>query len=469
MKKFIGRKKELKVLNTTYEDKDAVVLISGPRRCGKTQLVRYFSSGKPTLFFTAREVSDKINQMDFLRALGETWNAQLDVPDWAELLKMYAQRGGKERRILVFDNFGALVQSSPGILKTLAIAWESVLKPNNVLLILIMSDNNVLKLVEEQKNPLIKEVSLRIKLKPVSFIEMLRSYKHRSYAELVSQYALTGGFPMYWSPFFDQAVSTIDQLGAAREHMLSPHGFFYNEPTALLEKDIWEPVYYTSVLSALAEGNDTEERIAKALDYKPREVRHFLENLELLGYVVSDVPVTDKKFKAARARWRFTSPVMRFWFKYVYPNRAALDNADDLKVYEAIKKDFPKYIQQPFRDVSEEMFRAGTKQGTIDFDVDRSGRFWNADTEIPIVAIDDAHKKLFFADTNYSMHPHTLPQFEAFVESCQGIKEFNRYKDYERVYGLFTVTRPENALMQYALNNDNIVLFNGVTLYRKTE
>ena len=49
MRKFVGRRSELKLLNNVYEVDDAFVLVSGIRHVGKSSLVRLFANGKPVL------------------------------------------------------------------------------------------------------------------------------------------------------------------------------------------------------------------------------------------------------------------------------------------------------------------------------------------------------------------------------------------------------------------------------------
>lgn len=470
MDKFIGRKPEIKILKNIYDMKDAFVMVTGMRHVGKSALVRYFCADKPTLFFTAREISDSLNRRSMMEALSdyyhETWNPELDIPDWPDLCRIFSEKPERDRRVLVIDNVGYLIQANPLFPKLLKQAWEKYLQPADVVLILIFSNNSVLSHLEEQNHPLLASVNLQIRLQPVTFIEMLRDYPHRSYAELVSLYSITGGMPLYWS-FFNDDVSTIDQLGTVRREMLPVTGWFYDMPLTLLEKDIWEPMWYVSVLQALALGRHTAASIAELLDYKQKDVLRVLSNLEILGYVKSEVSVTEKRFSVKKARYRIASPLLDFWFSFVYPQRSLVDGGNELKAYEVIKRDYPTYIQPWFADISRDVFLAGIKQKSMDFICDKIGSIWNDNQDIPIAAIDNRQKKLFLADTHFSLSDYPLERFERFIESCENCKELARYKSYERIYGLFTVARPSRTLMDYVLEHDNIVLFTGVTLYRK--
>ena len=57
---FICRKQELQFLNDRYNSKGGqLVVLYGRRRVGKTETLREFCKGKPHVFYSSREVSDK--------------------------------------------------------------------------------------------------------------------------------------------------------------------------------------------------------------------------------------------------------------------------------------------------------------------------------------------------------------------------------------------------------------------------
>lgn len=63
---FVGREKELAVLEDLYARESFQFIVLYGRRCvGKTALIERFAEGKRTLFFTAQEQNDRDNLRDF--------------------------------------------------------------------------------------------------------------------------------------------------------------------------------------------------------------------------------------------------------------------------------------------------------------------------------------------------------------------------------------------------------------------
>ena len=67
---FIGRKQELKFLENKYNSKGGqLVVLYGRRRVGKTETLREFCKGKKHIFYSCREVSDRLQLRSFSEKL----------------------------------------------------------------------------------------------------------------------------------------------------------------------------------------------------------------------------------------------------------------------------------------------------------------------------------------------------------------------------------------------------------------
>src|ERR1700719_1965293 len=115
--RFIGRRAELKALEQRYgAPHSALVPVYGRRRVGKTELLLRFSSGKPTVYFTA---SDKLRTpqiADFMRAaanwLEAAHLAEAMPTTWEAALQLVVASAPKDRKLLlVVDEFQWLCQS----------------------------------------------------------------------------------------------------------------------------------------------------------------------------------------------------------------------------------------------------------------------------------------------------------------------------------------------------------------------
>lgn len=473
MRPFIGRKQELALLDNAYTSKNAFVLVNGRRRVGKTTLVRNFLKDKRALFFTAKEEVDLLSRRRFLQTFaeycGEHFTEQAKLPSWKDIFKAFSERVVATRKVLVIDNVAFLIQGSPRFAKALKYAWEHYFNQASVMLIVIMPNNSLMVNLEGRHSTLISCVTTQLKLKPVSFVEMLKDYPHRDFAQLMSLYAITGGVPKYWE-FFEGCEKSIDYMGVIRQDMLNPNGFLYEEGTNLIERDVWEPSCYNSILKAVTEDYHKPVEIAKYLDIRPAQATHCLENLVTLGYLEARLPITEKKTNASgrKVQYYFADTFMNFWHAFVFENKESLDIGKDLVVFDDIKRSFPGYIQFWFKAICREIFQTACKQGGIPFKVDRIGSFWNKNNEtVDIVAIDEQRHRVFFGDCLYATKPYTMEAYDDFVEVCSDIREFKAFKDYNRSYGIFTAGTFDPDLMDYALITSDVYLFNGVRVYSK--
>ena len=67
---FIGRKQELQFLEDKYCASDGqLVVLYGRRRVGKTETLREFCKGKPHIFYSCREVADRLQLRSFSEKL----------------------------------------------------------------------------------------------------------------------------------------------------------------------------------------------------------------------------------------------------------------------------------------------------------------------------------------------------------------------------------------------------------------
>ncbi|MEG0378576.1 MAG: DUF234 domain-containing protein, partial [Eubacterium sp.] len=164
----------------------------------------------------------------------------------------------------------------------------------------------------------------------------------------------------------------------------------------------------------------------------------------------------------------FIDPLMAFWFTFVFHHRDELDNGKDIETLEEIKRQFPTYIQYWYKIVCKEIFITACRQGNIPFRTDHVGEFFSKNGEdIDIIGIDDQHNRIFFGDCFYNNRQYTMDMFDDFVEECKAAKEFKPYKEYTWIFGAFSASPFDNDLMDYALITPNIILFEGVTVYKK--
>lgn len=67
---FIGRNAELKFLNDKYEEeRGQLIVLYGRRRVGKTETLRQFCNGKPHIFFSCTQTTDRMQLQKFSKQM----------------------------------------------------------------------------------------------------------------------------------------------------------------------------------------------------------------------------------------------------------------------------------------------------------------------------------------------------------------------------------------------------------------
>ncbi|MDO4288023.1 MAG: ATP-binding protein [Eubacterium sp.] len=470
MKPFVGRKQELQTLENAYNKRDAFVLVTGRRGVGKTELIRGFTNSRCCLYFTAKSETDSLARRRMMKAIfefsGEGGGTATKLMKWKEIFERFAAVQKPERKVLVIDDLQYLLAENPGFERQLSYAIKNFFAPASIMVILIMPLGKICSDFLDNRRGLAKVLSHRISLKPVSFVEMIQEYPHRDFNQLALLYAIAGGMPAYWE-YFKDCETSDDYMGAVRARLLDRHAFLFDEPGRLLEADIWEPALYYGILRGIAAGYRQLSELARFLDEKPAKILKALDILKFMGYVDARGSVLDKKMPVPKKRtYIFADPMMDLWFSFVYPYREVLEMGKDLAVFEGLKRDFPEYMKFWYQEICMEIFRAACRQQSFPFKLDRLGCLRTKDGEtIDLVAVDEVNRRVFMAECVYGGRPYTMDAFEAFKEHCGDIRALRAFKDYTKVYGVFTSEGFDADLMDYCMITPGIMLFGGITLY----
>lgn len=89
---FIGREAELDFLNDKYEEEGGqLVVLYGRRRVGKTETLREFCKGKPHVFFSCTQTTDRVQLQKFSRQMMNenipAGNYITEFDDWEKAIR----------------------------------------------------------------------------------------------------------------------------------------------------------------------------------------------------------------------------------------------------------------------------------------------------------------------------------------------------------------------------------------------
>ena len=108
---FIGRKRELAVLEQAYRSpQSALIPIYGRRRVGKSELILRFLKDKLGLYYLGKKAPVQLQIREFLqeaaRVLVEPLLSSLPAENWSDVFSAIGERFPKDSKfILIFDEF----------------------------------------------------------------------------------------------------------------------------------------------------------------------------------------------------------------------------------------------------------------------------------------------------------------------------------------------------------------------------
>lgn len=457
--KFIGRKKELESLEREYKRKSGFVVIYGRRRVGKTTLIKQFISDKKALYFLANEESNRQNLNRFTEKTAEfteqPYIAQSRFENWQSIFRVLSSYRPDEKKILVIDEFQYLAGSDSAFPSVFQEVWDEILMDKNVMVILCGSLISLMtSQVLSHSSPLYGRRTAQIRLNPLRFEEIRVAMPEKSYTELTELYAVTGGVPKYMD-FFDNEHSLWENVSKS---ILDRSGFLYEEPAFLLEKEVRETINYFSVMKAIAAGNHKLSAIAGVLEMKSTSLTPYLNTLSELFLIEKRIPVTESNpEKSKKGLYYINDNFINFWFRFVYPFRSDLEMDNDEYVLNRIKNTFTEnHVSFVFESVSRELFQKCCVEGLIDFRPSRTGSYWNSNTEIDVVSVDDENNCIFAGECKYYQKPVPADVLFDLQKKTESLQEF---KNRKIIYGIFSKSGFEKRLTETAEKNKDVYLF----------
>ena len=402
MSGFVNRSSELALLERiATSDRRELLVIYGRRRLGKTALLRRFGTGRPLAFFscplsTAPEAL-RLFTRELARTFGDPLLKRTQFSGWSEAIAYAFDRSGRERRPLVFDELPYLQQSVPGIDSLLQHAWDG--HEGVVKLLLTGSSFSIMDAaVADPRAPLYGRRTAQLEVQPMSFSEVSDFYPGWSFDQHAVAYGIFGGVPAY----AEQVARHASPSEAVHALALSPAGSLYSEPEFLVREELRDPRAYFSILHSLAAGMTHPNQIAQDAGVAGPSVGKYLDVLRRMRIVRREVPVTETRPERSRKSiYRLADPFLRFWFRYVYPNRSALEAGGSREVLDAVVlRDLDTFMGMPYEEICRQHLMADGLR-LLGWQPLRIGRYWDARTEIDLVAADATGERVAFVECKW--------------------------------------------------------------------
>ncbi|MDR1205331.1 MAG: ATP-binding protein [Peptococcaceae bacterium] len=461
MAQFVNRAEDLAFLQSEYEKPGAsLVIVYGRRRVGKTSLLAEFGKDKRMLYFLATEESEAVNRAQFKdQAAQFTGDALLKdaiIERWPVIFDTLTRYESAQKILIVMDEFQYIGKSNRAFPSIIQKIWDSSLKNRNIMLVLCGS---LVSLMEAQTlsydSPLYGRRTGQIKLKPIPFSHYHEFYPEKNLKELVAYYSVTGGVPKYIELFRDEG----DIYAAIERHVLSARSFLYEEPVFLLQREVTEIGSYFSLIRAIAAGNQKMGTIASVMGVKQTGLTRYLRTLIDLDILERQTPVTEENpEKSKKGLYRIKDHFIDFWFKFVYPERSAIETGHAEQAARRIRNELiSRHTAYVYEEVCRQRFWQFAEEKGFSGRFNKVGRWWDNRQEIDIVALDSLGEDIFFGECKHSNEPMDTNVFYALNEKK---KAAPWKRDARREHFVFfSISGYTSQMKELAENRADVFLF----------
>ena len=472
---FIGREAELKFLNDKYKtDGGQLVVLYGRRRVGKTETLREFCKGKPHIFFSCTQTTDRVQLQKFSRQMLKedipARNYITEFDDWEKAIGAVIDLPyGEKKKLLIIDEFPYMCKGNKSIPSVLQNLWDAKLRDANVMIVLCGSAMSFIeKELLAEKNPLYGRATGIYKMKEMGFYDAIKFFPDYSERDKVIAYSVLGGIPHYlkqWNPKFSVAENI-------KRNILTKGCVLYSEVEFLLHQELRETPVYNSVIEAVALGNATLNSISqKSLIEDTSKTCVYLRNLMELGIVEREFSVDAKikeKANGNRGTYKLTDNFFRFWYAFGFGNYSQLEDGDVEGVYEYIIEpllhEFASFI---FEDICREFVREMQKNNELPFRYSKMGRwlgkttfrdknakngFRIAETEIDLLCIDQKAENYLVGECKFKKEPFSYKEYLCTLSKLLPLKEKAKF-----YYALFAENGFDKKIVDDAKNNNTLL------------
>jgi len=378
---FIGRKKEIALLESLYNsDKFEMLILHGRRRVGKSYLLSHFAKlhQNNSVYFTADKGSEKNNVQNFCQELNRVLNAGdflNSFSSWNDIYSFIKAREINDRLVLIIDEFTYLYNSNPAYDSGLQNAIDKILKNKNIFLILCGSEVSVIEeIIDNSTKPLYGRKTSELKLLPFTYKEARAFFPKYSNTDALIAYSVLGGIPLYLS-LFDDRKSIKENI---IKNCLSTTGYLFNEIETLLRMELKETYFYKSILLAINGGASTFNTIKDKVGEDAAKIAKYINVLINLGFIKREVPCGEKE-KSRNTLYSICDNYFAFYFAFIYKHQNMLNGLISPEMYferELTKEKLNSFIGFRFEAICQTYLKEQFYNGKISFYAENLGRWW---------------------------------------------------------------------------------------------
>lgn len=461
--KFYNRETELLKLSEIADlsmKTSHMVVITGRRRVGKTELIRQFAKQREdVLYFFVSKKKPSILIQEFIDILAEKIPIIKSVTfkSIGEFFSFIFDYMKEKSLIMVFDEFQNFEFVDPSIFSIIQNQWDREKDNIKGAFIFIGSVFTLMqKIFEGKKEPLFGRATSKFyiePLKPAAIDEVLRDYHINSAVHLPYYYTLFGGIPKYYFLLDRYRLFGKSYPEIIRKLYCEQDAPLQNEGRELLIEEFGKNYHlYFSILQVIAGGETQMARIADSTGININSISKYLDELTSYYNVIERrIPVTEYKFEKKIGRYYIKDPALRFWFRYIFRNQSLIEIGDDRGLTEKIMNDLPTLMGRSFEELVMELLIKRNNRGIIPFKFMKIGGFWTrkGDIEIDIVALNEEEGKILIGECKLKGSKFKRADVQRLKEKAEYIKwRTGSRKEYYVLFSMDVISEAQKKSLE---------------------
>jgi AAA+ ATPase superfamily predicted ATPase len=329
--KFIGREQELKSLADLNAKENAIVVIYGRRRIGKSLLIRQFLKDSKALYFEGLEGQPTKRQLrNFVLQLNHQAGTHFaPVKNWSEAFLYLDEVLRKEPAWLVLDEFQWMANYRSQIVSELKMVWDQYLsRIPGVSLILCGSIASFMTSKVVKSKAMYGRTDKIIHLREFVLSESSQLLPAYGIRELLDAQMILGGVPKYL-----ELVSDYPSLYTALDELaFKNNGYFLDEFDRIFVSHFGSNEDNIKIVTALARhpyGLYRKELVKEAGVDAGGGLTDHLVNLASAGFISAVCPI-GKSTGSRIIKYHLSDSYLRFFFSFIKPNEAQIRTAPPL-------------------------------------------------------------------------------------------------------------------------------------------
>lgn len=371
---FLGREKELKMLQDYYQTKTFEFgVIHGRRRVGKTTLLKESIKNKRALYLLAQQANAKTNLALFSKSYGEVFG--VNHIQFASFHAFFETLFQQKDLIVILDEFSYLTQVDASVESVLQGLIDTYKDSTNIKFVISGSEIGMFENHFSVSRPLFNRQTFSFQLKECDYYESRLYYPNFSNEDKIRAYAVFGGVPYY--------LSQIDDTQSIKENIkrliTGENARFSNEVNMLLYTELRSVQEYQSVLQAIHSGSTKLSEIdSKSRIHNTSKTSKYIKRL-------IELEIIEKEFKfsenpnSKNHLFRIKNNFIAFYYQFVWKNQASRALMSDEDFYTMFIRDgLDQYVSLRFEKIGEQYLIRNYKKRNKE-PLMNIGRYWYND------------------------------------------------------------------------------------------